>query len=190
MIMQEGRISSQPGHEAERQLERRLEQFDLWAATAERFEDGWQSDFPQWPELIRESEQVMAGVKQSEHALFLLGRCWAISEEDEDCADWARDHLAEGHVRELVRRLAGSAERDTRWQAYDVLGDVPVLDAQTLGALGAGIADEDPYVRRRAFLALRRHPEIDARPYVVQMLADTDSHNRSVAAQKTADRNK
>ncbi len=190
MIMQEWRTSSQPGHEAQRQLEERLEQFDLWAATTGRLEDGWQGYFPQCPELIRQAEQVMTRAKQSKHALFLLDRCWAISEEDEDCADWARDHLRDGHVREMVRRLAGSAERNTRWQAYDVLGDVPVLDAQTLGALVAGLADEDSYVRRRAFLALRRHPEIDARPYVVQMLADTDSHNRSVAAQETADRDK
>lgn len=185
MIMQEGRTSSRPGREAERKLKKRLQQFDLWAASADRSSAGWEGYFPHWLELVREAEEVMAGEHQSDLALSLLGRCWALSEEDETCADWARGHLQDAHIRELVRRLTASAERRTRWQACDVLGDLPALDARTQDALEAGIADEDPYVRRRAFLALLRHNGgVDIQPYFRQMLSDPDSYNRYVAVRE------
>lgn len=181
MITQEGRTSSQHDREAERQLEKRLQQFDAWAVSADRSDDGWEGYFPQWMEMMREAEQVMAGEHQGERILSLLGRCWALSEEDETCADWARDHLQDHRVQEMVRRLASDADPNTQWQAYDVLGSLPSLDDGMRAALEAGMANENSYVRRRAFLVLLRHPEIDARPYIVQMLADADVFNLSAA---------
>ena len=154
MITQEGRTSSQHNLEAERRLESLLQQYDLWAAEADRSEDGWESDFPQWKELIQNAEQVMAQSHLSEHALFLMGRCWAISNECEECAYWAREHLQESHVRETVRRLTASTEADARWQAYDMLGSSLAFDNKVQPILEAGMADENPYVRRRAFLPL------------------------------------
>ena len=185
MITQEGRTSSQQSLEAERHLEDRLQQFDLWASQTDQSDDGWEGRFSLLQELEREAEQVMAEVDQSEHALFLLGRCWAITEEDETCADWAREHLQEEYVRVMVRRLVSDADPRTRWQACDVLGNLLVLDAATLAVLEGALGDDkDPYVRRRAFSALTRHlGGVDSQPYVTQMLSDQDSYNRYVAVE-------
>ncbi len=181
MIIQEGRTSSQPDHKMEARLEEWLQQFDLWAASADRSDNGWEGYFPHWPELIQEAEQVMAGEHQSERGRLLLGRCWALSEEDESCADWARNHLHESHVQEAVRLLTDDNDPSTRWQAYDVLGNLLILEDGARASLENGLTDEDAYVRRRAFLALMRHSEIDAEAYIVQMLADTDIFNQSAA---------
>ena len=184
MIVQTERPSFQPALEAERHVEALLTEFDRWAASADRQEDGWESDFPQWRELMRQAEQLMAQEHQSPATLFLLGHCWSLSEEDEDCADWAREHLQREHVREMVRRLAGSADPRTRWQTCDVLGNLLFLDAATLKVLETALEDNDAYVRRRAFLALTRHVGgVDPQPYVRRMLLDTDSYNRYVAVQ-------
>ena len=180
MITQEGRTSSRLGREAERGLENLLQQFDLWAASADQSDDGWESDFPQWPELIRDAERAMAGEAQSEHVLSLIGRCWSLSHEDETCADWARRQVQDVRVQELVRRLADDDDATTRWQACDVLGDQAVLDDVTRVALEKGMTDENAYVRRRAFLSLLRHREGDVQPYVLRMLADASSYNRYV----------
>lgn len=176
---------SQPTCEAERQLEKRLEQFDLWSVSEAYTDDDWEANFPDWPGLIWEAETVMAQETQSRQGLVLISRCWAISEEDETCADWARQHLQQEHVRQMVRQLTGSAESRTRWQACDVLGSLLVLDAATLTVLETALEDQDTYVRRRAFLALTCHlGGIDPQPYVRQMLSDVDSYNRYVAVNR------
>ena len=135
---------------------------------------------------IRDAQRELVdfGAVMGFFALFLLGRCWSLSEEDEDCADWAREHLQREHVREMVRRLAGSADPRTRWQTCDVLGNLLSLDAATLRVLETALEDSHAYVRRRAFLALTRHVGgVDPQPYVRRMLLDTDSYNRYVAVQ-------
>lgn len=189
MITQEGRTSSQQNLELERQLEERLRQFDLWAITADRSDACWEYTYPKWPELAGEAEQVMAEAHQSERALVLLGRCWALSEEGEECADWAREHLQEEHVGKLVERLTASAYSDTRWQAYDVLGGLLAFSDKVRPVLEAGMADENPYVRRRAFGPLLRRFKDDAAPYLLQMLADEDVYNRYVAVKEGRRRN-
>lgn len=186
MTMQAEHTSSRLGREAERHLEELLQQFDLWAASASRSEDGWEGNFPQWLDLTQEAERVMSQEHQTEAALSLLGRCWALSEEDETCADWARVHLQAAHVQELVRRLADDDDWNTRWQAYDVLGSLDVLDDGTRAALEKGTMDENAYVRRHAFLAIFGHnAEIDTQLYCRQMLSDPDSYNRYVAIRES-----
>lgn len=175
--------------QAERHLEELLQQFDLWAVSADRSDAGWESDFPQWTEMIRDAERLMSQELLSHHVLPLLGRCWALSEEDETCADWARSHLQDAHVQKLVRCLADDADWNTRWQAYDVLGSLEVLDDGTRTALEKGTTDEDPYVRRRAFLSLLRHREADVQPYILRMLADVSGYNRYVAIKAVTDAN-
>ena len=126
----------------------------------------------------------MAQDDQSEHSLSLLEQCWAISNEGEDCAYWAREHLQEEHVGKLVERLTTSADSDTRWQAYDVLGDLLAFSDKVQPVLEAGMADENPYVRRRAFGPLLRRFKDDAAPYLLRMLADEDVYNRYVAVKE------
>ena len=187
MTIQAERTSSRLGREAERHLEELLQHFDLWATSADRSDAGWESDFPQWPDLMRGAERLMAQEHQSEAALSLLGRCWALSEEDEDCAEWARGHLQETHVQELVRGLADDADWNSRWQAYDVLGSLTPLDDDARAALEKGLTDENAYARRRAFLSLLRHREADVQPYILQMLTDVDDHNRDIASREVSE---
>ena len=185
MITQTERILSQPAHEAEQQLERRLVQFDLWAASEVHTDDDWEANFPDWSGLISEAETVMARETQSQRGLALISRCWAVSEEDETCADWAREHLQQEHVQQMIRQLTGSTDLRTRWQACDVLGSLLVLDTATITVLETALEDNDPYVRRRAFLALTRHlGGVDPQPYIRQMLSDPDSYNRYVAVNR------
>lgn len=175
---------SRPAPETGQRLDGLLQQFDVWAASADHSDDGWEYDFPQWKDLIQDAEQVMTQDYQSEHVLFLLERCWAISREGEDCAYWAREHLREEHVERLVERLTASADSDTRWQAYDVLGDLLASSDKVRPVLEAGMADENPYVRRRAFGPLLRWSKDDAAPYLLQMLTDEDVYNRYVAVKE------
>ncbi len=85
----------------------------------------------------------------------------------------------------MVRQLTGSADSRTRGQACDVLGSLLVLDAATITVLETALEDNDPYVRRRAFLALTSHlGAVDPQPYVRQMLLGSDSYNRYVAVKK------
>ena len=185
MITQTERGLSQPTREAEQQLEKRLEQFDSWAASEVSTDDDWEANFPDWSGLILEAETVMARGAQSRRGLVLLSRCWAIAAEDETCADWARQHLQQEHVRQMVRQLTGSADLRTRGQACDVLGSLLVFDAATITVLETALEDNDPYVRHRAFLALTCHlGSIDPQPYVKQMLSDLDSYNRYVAVSR------
>ena len=184
MMTQQERTPSLPARDAELRLEERLEQFDLWAITADKAEDGWESGFPKWHELAQEAEHLMAQEHPTKRALLLLGRCWAIAQEDETFADWAREHIHEPHVQELVRGLTESVHPDTRWQAYDVFRDLHPLDVRTQALLELGTEDEDPYVRRRAFLVLFHHPEIDHAGYVRRMLNDTDSYNQYVGVKE------
>ena len=151
MITQTERTSSRQDRENVRQLEERLAQFDRWAVSANRSNDWWQEEFPNWRELILAAEEAMAREPENVALLPLLERCWALSHEAEECADWARQHLGSAAVRQIVEHLTDSADVNTRWQAYDVLGDLPTLDADARTLLEMGAADENAYVRRRAF---------------------------------------
>jgi HEAT repeat protein len=85
--------------------------------------------------------------------------CWAISEEGEELADYAKGHVEQ--CREALRRLATSTHRDVRWQVYSVLG-VAGHRPEAERLLRAGLDDPDPYCRRRALLALARLAPHDA----------------------------
>lgn len=182
MITQVEHISSQPAPEAD--AEELLTRFDQWATSADRRDDGWEGDFPHWRELMRQAEQIMAQEHLSERALAALDRCWARSHEDEECAYWAREHIDDKNVRNVIFRLTASANPDTRWQAYDVLGGLLPHDSGIQRILEVGMADENSYVRRRAFLPLLSQLEDAAVPHLLRMLADEDSYNRYIAVKE------
>ena len=184
MMTQEGHTSSQHGLEIRWPLEERLRQFDSWAVSADRRNCDWQTDFPQWSDLIHVAVEAMAGEPLNASLFPLLDRCWSLSSEAEECSDWARRHLNNTAVRQLVELLTGSTDPNTRWQAYDVLGDLPTLDASARALLEAGLKDDNSYVRRRSFLALLRHTEMVQSPYLLSMLKDADAYNRYVAVKE------
>jgi len=160
-----------------------IESFETWAATADRSEAGWQTDFPGWPSLAAACKQAMTTPHPSEDLVDDVGLCWSLSEEAEELADFARDALPA--TREIVTLLTRHKNPATRWQAYDVLGDL--TDDAAAAALREGLRDPDPYVRRRAFLAYGRHPPRITLDLIEAMRNDEDPYIRR-AAQELAQR--
>lgn len=159
-----------------------LHEFDVWAATANRDDAGWQNDFPKWRELIGLANACLTAPDVSEEQLHLVGRCWAASEEDEECARFARSHINEPVTLQAVSALTKDPNRDTRWQAYDVVGGYSGENAPLYALLEVGLVDEDSYVRRRAFNVLLKNSSAPRRVhYISAMLADTEEYNRYVA---------
>lgn len=106
----------------------------------------------------------------------IVEQCWAISEESEVLADFARQNLSEcwGALTYLVR----SRDPSVRWQVYDVLGD-DGTDAEPL--LRVGLNDADLYARRRAVLAMARLRPIDAKQISNDLMVDEDPYIRQAA---------
>ncbi len=131
-----------------RELRRDWEQ---WAVGADKSEDGWQSDYPRWDELMSAARTAMANPGSVAEHFSDIEFCWAISEGGEDLADYARDNV--GECWDLLQRLAHSESRDVRWQAYDAIG---FAGAGAEPVLREGLHDPDSYVRRRALDRLQQ----------------------------------
>lgn len=140
-----------------RDLEMLCSDWEHWAATADRSEDGWQSDFPAWNELMESATAAMADSIASQERRRCLELCWAISEEGEELADYAREHVDECMA--VLNYLARSPNPSVRWQVYDVLS---LGGERAEQLLRDALDDPDPYSRRRAILALTRLRPKDA----------------------------
>ncbi len=86
-----------------RELRRGWEQ---WAVSADTSEDGWQSEYPRWGELMIAARSAMAMPDSADEHFSDIEFCWAISEETEDLADYARDNVAQ--CWDLLQRLTHS----------------------------------------------------------------------------------
>jgi HEAT repeat protein len=150
--------------------------WERWAAGADKSEDGWQADYPAWDALMAATILAMTQPSPSPRDLDDIAFCWAISEENEQLADYARDHVERCWA--SLRHLAGSAPKEARWQAYDVLG---FAGPRAEALLRAGLDDPDPYCRRRALLSLARLAPADARSLATRFLRDADPYLRQAA---------
>ncbi len=56
-----------------------LEAWNTWSAGADRSEDGWESDFPNWQALM---DAARAAMLRGDPAF--LDECFTLSEEDEE----------------------------------------------------------------------------------------------------------
>ena len=86
---------------------------------AENKMDGWQSDYPAWHELITAASHTMRQSDPSPQMIKDVAFCWAISEEDEPLADYAKTHMQECWP--ILYHLVRSPYPETRWQVYDAL---------------------------------------------------------------------
>src|SRR5690242_10858080 len=93
--------------------------WEQWAINAEKRDDGWQSDFPTWHELIAAASHAMSQPDPCPQVVEDIAFCWAISEEDEPLADYAKMHLQECWP--MLRHLVRSSYTETRWQVYDAV---------------------------------------------------------------------
>ena len=147
-----------------------------WAANADRSENGWQSDFPRWQSLMDAAKAVMREPAIRKTDLEDLEFCWAISEETEGLADYAKEN-SEACWQNLCR-LAASLRSEVRWQVYEALGFAgPRAEDLLIGGLG----DPDPYCQRRAILALTRLRPKDGRELARPFLSHKDPYIRKSA---------
>ena len=120
-----------------------------WSLSADQSENGWESSFPRWIELLNVAFDAMKNSDLSLPALESLATVWAISSETEDIADFARDHFSECYFN--LKRLAVHSDPRVRWQVFSVLS---LGDEKVEPLLRRGIEDSEPYVQRRALLSL------------------------------------
>jgi hypothetical protein len=150
--------------------------WERWAASIDHTEDGWESDFPAWPDLLQAAIAVMTAPSIDADDLRDLAFCWAISEEDESLAAYAAEHLA--RCWPAVTAMTQAAEPAVRWQAYSVLGAAGV---RAEPYLRSGLDDPDPYCRRRALLVLAVQNPDDAADLAQRFLSDPDPYLRLAA---------
>lgn len=153
-------------------LRRLLSDWDSWAETADKSNDGWPSDFPQWEELM---QAAISAMDENSDDRSLIEKCWLISEEDERLSEHVKANPKQ--YLGLLAKLAHSEFREVRWQVYDCLGEVglpvsPILER--------GTADPDAYARRRAILALARIAPEEFLKRFDKYCKDPDPHNREI----------
>ena len=157
-------------------FEKRFQEWTQWRATADRSEDGWQTDFPQWDELMELTTAAMKEPGADAGTISMIAELWDASEETESLLEFARDNLDE--CWKVLRSLSSSSLPRCRWQVYEVLADA---GSRAEPILRQGLFDSDPYARRRALLALARHRPSDAQQLAEAFLNDDDPYIRQAA---------
>jgi hypothetical protein len=122
-------------------LQRLLEEWHEWAKSGDRDENGWESDFPAWPALLRAAHAVMtSGADLDAESIAMLDECWSISEEDEEILQYAVQHIH--RCWPTIQALASSAHPASRWQAYEAASRDPPRGESILRK---GLGDPDLY---------------------------------------------
>jgi hypothetical protein len=154
-----------------------VQEWKDWSAAADQSENGWQSDFYNWKPLMEMAVAAMTdpfshSVQTEKNIEF----CWNISEETEDLADYASDHIKE--CMPILRTLCLSSYPTVRWQVYSVLSKAGEEGEELLRR---GLNDPDPYCRRRALSSLALlHPK-DAKEIANRFKNDNDPYIRQAA---------
>jgi hypothetical protein len=153
-----------------------VQEWRRWATTANRNEEGWQSDFPQWTALLALARQSMCISQPDEETIRLLEECWVASEEDEDLLEAAK--LRPECCWPVLESLAESTFAACRWQVYEA---ATAAGSRAQQLLRRGLNDPDAYARRRAILALARLKPSDARTLAEALVRDADPYIRQAA---------
>ncbi|MBI1925688.1 HEAT repeat domain-containing protein [Candidatus Poribacteria bacterium] len=157
-------------------LKERYRDWEKWAATADTSEDGWQSYYPAWGDLMYAAISAMTQQSPSLEDIEYIEKCWAISEETEDLGDYAKDHIEPCWG--ILRHLVKSVYPEVRWQVYSVLG---FAGPKAESLLRRGLQDSDNYCKRRAILSLARLQPKDARLIADPLVRDTDPYIRQAS---------
>jgi len=156
-------------------LETLFQRWLVWSQTADRSENGWQSDFPDWQQLMSVAETRMSEPPDQELAK-AISRCWEIAEESEELLDYARQNIEKcWPAVEAVAEHGGPA---ARWQAYEAAASA---GSRAEPLLRAALADPDEYARRRGALALARLKPDDSREIAERLLREKDPYLRQAA---------
>lgn len=159
-----------------------LTDWEAWATEADKSNDGWQSDYPHWAELMNAATKAM---EQPDTNVAAIEKCWLLSEEDE----WLADHVRENPSQyvKLLTTLARSKYPSVRWQVYASLEEAGCVG---IDILEVGSTDPDAYARRRAIFALAKvQPDIAFRK-LNELGEDPDPTNRAVLSKLKEDLSK
>src|SRR5437660_1409881 len=90
-----------------------LRDWDSWSTEADKANDGWQSDYPRWTDLMNAAIEAM---ERNNENISAIEKCWLLSEEDE----WFVEHVKNNPTRymALLTKLAKSIYSSVRWQVY------------------------------------------------------------------------
>ncbi|MFO1372494.1 MAG: HEAT repeat domain-containing protein [Candidatus Competibacteraceae bacterium] len=160
-----------------RELDKYVREWKSWSKGASRMENGWQSDFTNWEDLIYYAKSAMT---QEPDAADLenIEFCWYISEESEELADFAIDYMDK--VWQVIEFLAQSQFVEVRIQVYKVLGEA---GPRAEKILRHGLHDSDSYCRRIAILSLSKLSVPDSGELALSFVYDVDPYTRQASLQ-------
>lgn len=158
------------------EFERLCQRWREWAKSADKSENGWQSDFPEWDKLMAVAQSIMSRVQLDPDDLSNLELCWSISEENEEMAGYAAEHIDE--CWSTIARLIRSSNPAVRWQVYSVLGSA---GRRSEPLLLKALEDQDSYCRRRAILSLAQIRPSNAKEIAARFGDDEDPYIRQAA---------
>lgn len=158
-----------------------LRAWEEWAERVPRAVDGWESGFPRWEDLMSATVSTMKTGTMTSKMLDGIERCWAISEETEDLADFAKDNVTTSLP--YLCFLAGSESPAVRWQVYEALSTAGKSGEPLLRR---GLKDVDAYARRRAILSLATLRPSDARDLAEAYMQSDDPYIRLAAVSMVA----
>lgn len=164
--------------ETSRRLQRALRVWKTWAETASREQDGWESDAPNWNEVIAHSQEILLEKGLLQEEITQLETVFCLSEEDETLTDFIKENYHKVE-KETIKRLSTSSHPQVRWQVYD---SMVIADEFSRRLLEGGVEDSNNYVRRRAFLRLLS-TERPPHSILVRAANDTDAVIREQAKQ-------
>ena len=151
-------------------------EWELWAEVANRREDGWESDFPQWRKLIDCASQLMCKENIDDECLSNIEFCWTISEEDEELLDFSLRNIDK--VFPVLVRLTSADSSICRWQVYVALS---AAGPKAEKYLQHGVRDNDNYVRRRALIAIAPLKPSNLDTLILECLNDLDPYIRQIS---------
>lgn len=149
------------------QLEKALHEWQIWSLNADKFNDGWESSYPEWANLMALAQKNMLESNMSNESLSEIEQCWSISEEDETLSDYAKQNYDKCF--NLLLKLPESKDPKVRWQVYAALENG---GEKALKVLKKGLEDNDNYAKRRAIISFSKNNPFDC-DYIAGRFAES-----------------
>lgn len=157
-------------------VKRKYNEWEEWANSADQNEDGWQENYPKWRLLMEAAIYEMTQKVPNPENIKYVDKCWAISDEGEHLADYARHHI--DICWDVLCLLTESAYASTRWQVYDVLS---CAGQKAENLLKKALQDPDDYCKRRALMSLARLSPSDAKEIADKFYQHNDPYIRQAS---------
>ena len=159
------------------ELTQEIMEWEEWASTADRKEDGWESYYPDWLSLMKCAAHCMCKYIGDDAVFAALERCWSLSQEGEELLDFAQENIQECF--NVLVKLVESDDSGVRWQVYVALASAGLKGEPIIRA---GLEDSDNYARRRALLSLVQLRPVDGDELAERFMVDKDPYMRQASA--------